>query len=413
MFTARWTFARHCVRRPPMRGAPMTAAAFAASLGLLAVSHRGCGRLASRLRGLDRVTARRAPSSSFAPPPASSSSAGARRPAPLAPPCLDENSSLPSKVKVALLQLPVGEDKSLNIANARAAIEDAARDGAALVVLPEMWNCPYSNDSFPSYAEIIGPAPGRWTARDGTLAKEDDNEDGDEKSAPGDGVGSDAASVAMLSDAAAKLGVVVVGGSVPERCADTGALYNTCCVFDSDGSLLGKHRKTHLFDVDIPGEISFKESDTLSPGTELTVVDTAVGRLGIGICFDVRFPELAMACANRGAQIMVYPGAFNTVTGPLHWELLQRARAVDNQCFVLTCSPSRVPGAGYQAWGHSTAVGPWAEVIATTDEKPGTVHCELDMEQIRVRRRNMPLEKQRRGDVYELRDLGAVEKRRL
>ena len=178
-------------------------------------------------------------------------------------------------------------------------------------------------------------------------------------------------------------------------------------MFDSDGSLLGKHRKTHLFDVDIPGEISFKESDVLSPGTELTVVDTAVGRLGIGICFDVRFPELAMACANRGAQIMVYPGAFNTVTGPLHWELLQRARAVDNQMFVLTCSPSRVPGAGYQAWGHSTAVGPWAEVIATTDEKPGTVHCELDMEQIRVRRRNMPLEKQRRGDVYELRDLGA------
>ena len=77
---------------------------------------------------------------------------------------------------------------------------------------------------------------------------------------------------------------------------------------------------------------------------------------------------------------MVYPGAFNTVTGPLHWELLQRARAVDNQMFVLTCSPSRVPGAGYQAWGHSTAVGPWAEVIATTDETPGTVHCELDME---------------------------------
>ena len=161
----------------------MTAAAFAASLGLLAVSHRGCGRLASRLRGLDRVTARRTPSSSFAPPSASSSSsssAGARRPAPLAPPCFDENSSLPSKVKVALLQLPVGEDKSLNIANARAAIEDAAREGAALVVLPEMWNCPYSNDSFPSYAEIIGPAPGRWTGGGGTLAKEDD-EDGDEK----------------------------------------------------------------------------------------------------------------------------------------------------------------------------------------------------------------------------------------
>ena len=407
MFTARWTFARHCVRRPPMRGAPMTAAAFAASLGLLAVSHRGCGRLASRLRGLDRVTARRAPSSSFAPPPASSSSAGARRPAPLAPPCFDENSSLPSKVKVALLQLPVGEDKSLNIANARAAIEDAAKDGAALVVLPEMWNCPYSNDSFAVYAETIGPAPGRWTgggthtngAGTGKGVTNDDDDEEDEE---------EAESVAMLSEVAAKLKVVLVGGSIPERCATTGALYNTCCVFDSDGTLLGKHRKTHLFDIDIPGEITFKESDTLRPGTELTVVDTAVGRVGVGICFDVRFPELAMACANRGAAIMVYPGAFNTVTGPLHWELLQRARAVDNQMFVLTCSPARVPGAAYQAWGHSTAVGPWAEIIGTTDEKPGRVTCELDMEQVRIRRRNMPLEKQRRGDVYQLRDAGAA-----
>ena len=385
----------------------MTAAAFAASLGLLAVSHRGCGRLASRLRGLDRVTARRAPSSSFAPPPASSSSAGARRPAPLAPPCFDENSSLPSKVKVALLQLPVGEDKSLNIANARAAIEDAAKDGAALVVLPEMWNCPYSNDSFAVYAETIGPAPGRWTgggthtngAGTGKGVTNDDDDEEDEE---------EAESVAMLSEVAAKLKVVLVGGSIPERCATTGALYNTCCVFDSDGTLLGKHRKTHLFDIDIPGEITFKESDTLRPGTELTVVDTAVGRVGVGICFDVRFPELAMACANRGAAIMVYPGAFNTVTGPLHWELLQRARAVDNQMFVLTCSPARVPGAAYQAWGHSTAVGPWAEIIGTTDEKPGRVTCELDMEQIRIRRRNMPLEKQRRGDVYQLRDAGAA-----
>jgi omega-amidase len=81
------------------------------------------------------------------------------------------------------------------------------------------------------------------------------------------------------------------------------------------------------------------------------MVDTAVGRIGVGICFDMRFPELAMACAARGAQMLVYPGAFNTVTGPLHWELLQRARAVDNQLFVLTCSPARMPGASYQAGG--------------------------------------------------------------
>jgi omega-amidase len=134
------------------------------------------------------------------------------------------------------------------------------------------------------------------------------------------------------------------------------------------------------------------------------VVDTPVGRLGIGICFDIRFSEMAAVQANAGAHVLVYPGAFNTVTGPLHWELLQRARAVDNQLFVLTCSPARTPGGGYQAWGHSTAVGPFGEVLATTDELPGNVYAELDWSQIDARRRAIPLAAQRRGDVYALVD---------
>ena len=107
-------------------------------------------------------------------------------------------------------------------------------------------------------------------------------------------------------------------------------------------------RKTHLFDIDIPGKITFKESLTLTPGQGPTVVDTDAGRLGIGICYDMRFPELAQIYAQRGAQLIVYPGAFNTTTGPLHWELLQRARAVDNQLFVASCSPARNPTSGYQ-----------------------------------------------------------------
>ena len=115
-----------------------------------------------------------------------------------------------------------------------------------------------------------------------------------------------------------------------------------------------------------------------------------------------------MAYANRGAQILVFPGAFNTTTGPVHWELLQRARAVDSQCFVLTASPSRDPAAAYQAWGHSTAVGPFAEVIATCDEAPATVMAELDLAQLAVRRRNMPLAQQRRGDLYCLVDRSAA-----
>ena len=326
-------------------------------------------------------------------------------------------------VPVALCQLAVGADKEANIARARRAICDAAADGAKLVVLPEMWNCPYANESFPVYAEPIGEVA-RWggACSDDEKAREKKakrvgrgwfgfgggkkakaSEGGDEEAASAAAVSSP--SVAMMAAAARECRVVLVGGSIPERCEASGRLYSTCCVFDACGTMLATHRKTHLFDIDIPGQIAFKESDTLTAGDSLTVVDTAVGRIGVGICFDIRFPEMAMVCANRGAQILVYPGAFNTVTGPLHWELLARARAVDNQCFVLVASPARVPGASYQAWGHSTAVGPWAEIIATCDEGPATVTCELDMEQVAIRRRNIPLEQQRRGDLYALHDL--------
>jgi omega-amidase len=318
----------------------LAATALAASLTFFAVSHR---RVASVSRRLDRVAARvererqRTRRSSMA---LASSSAdvdalagkrvtGARVPSPRRDPRLATH---PGKVKVALCQLSVGDDKSKNIDAMVAAVRAAARDGAALVVLPEMWNCPYANASFPTYAEVIDPTT-RWGPAVCT------DEPGPANDASSD---VDSPSVAALAAVARETGVVLVGGSIPERDVDdTNLLYNACCVFDGDRGLIAKHRKTHLFDLDIPGEISFRESDTLAAGAELTVADTAIGRIGVGICFDMRFPELAAVCASRGASMLVYPGAFNTVTGPLHWELLQRARAVDNQLFVLTCSPAR------------------------------------------------------------------------
>lgn len=275
------------------------------------------------------------------------------------------------KIKVALCQLAVGADKQGNLDTARTAIQEAASAGADLVVLPEMWNCPYSNDSFPTYAEDV--------------------EAGQSQSA------------AMLAAAAAESRVVLVGGSIPER-ANGGRLYNTCLVFGRDGRLLGRHRKVHLFDIDIPGKITFKESLTLTPGEGLTVVDTEVGRLGVGVCYDMRFPEMAMLYAARGVQLIVYPGAFNMTTGPVHWQLLQQARAVDNQLFVATCSPAR-GSEGYIAWGHSTAVGPFAEILGTTDEKAGIVYADMDFGQLAERRANMPLRQQKRADLYSLLDL--------
>ena len=165
-------------------------------------------------------------------------------------------------------------------------------------------------------------------------------------------------------------------------------------------------RKTHLFDINIPGKITFRESDTLTGGTALTTATTRYGTLGIGICYDLRFPELAAICQQRGAQLLVYPGAFNMTTGPLHWSLLQRARAVDNQLFVCTCSPARDEEFSYVAWGHSLVVGPFGEVLNELEHEEGVLYQELDFGEARTRRENMPLEQQRRADLYEVVDKG-------
>ncbi|GKV03666.1 hypothetical protein SLEP1_g15932 [Rubroshorea leprosula] len=278
-----------------------------------------------------------------------------------------------TKFKIGLCQLSVTPDKERNIAHARKAIEDAAGKGAQLVLLPEIWNSPYSNDSFPVYAEDI------------------------------DAKGDASPSTAMLSEVSHRLKITIVGGSIPERCGDK--LYNTCCVFGTDGKLKAKHRKIHLFDIDIPGKITFMESKTLTGGESPTIVDTDVGHIGIGICYDIRFQELAMIYAARGAHLLCYPGAFNMTTGPLHWELLQRARAADNQLYVATCSPARDAKAGYVAWGHSTLVGPFGEVLATTEHNEDIVIAEIDYSVLEQRRTSLPLTKQRRGDLYQLVDI--------
>lgn len=242
-------------------------------------------------------------------------------------------------------------------------------------VLPECWNSPYSTASFPEYAEkvpSVGEAP----------------------------VASESPSVNMLCGKAKEHGVWIVGGSVPEREGDK--LYNTCTIINSDGRIVGKHRKVHLFDIDVPGKITFKESDSLTGGQKHTLVDTPWGPIGIGICYDIRFPEYAILLRKLGARMLIYPGAFNMVTGPAHWELLQRARAVDNQLFVATCSPARDLSGGYTAWGHSSICNPWGEVVATTDEKEGIVTADLDLEAIDSMRSSIPCWTQKRDDLYEL-----------
>ena len=140
--------------------------------------------------------------------------------------------------------------------------------------------------------------------------------------------------------------VYLIGGSIPETAG--GQLFNTATVWCPEGNLLATHRKIHLFDIDIPGRMTFKESDALSPGSSFTSFSTPWCEVGLGICYDIRFAQLAQVLAGeRGCQLLVYPGAFNMTTGPAHWELLARARALDNQLYVATPSPARDEEASY------------------------------------------------------------------
>jgi omega-amidase len=211
----------------------------------------------------------------------------------------------------------------------------------------------------------------------------------------------------MLCEQARKLGIWLIGGSIPERETDsTGKerIYNTCLVFNPLGDVVGKHRKVHLFDIDVPGKMTFKESDSLTAGGGPCIVDTPWGKIGVGICYDIRFPELSIVMRQRGCKLLAFPGAFNMVTGPAHWELLQRARAVDNQLFVLACSPARVESAGYVAWGHSSVVNPWGEVISRAGTGEEIIYAEVDMGEVEAMRQSIPCWSQKRSDLYELID---------
>jgi len=278
-------------------------------------------------------------------------------------------SNISTKFKFAAIQMEVSNRKEENLRNARERIREAALHRATVVALPECFNCPYSVDSFGQFAENL-----------------------EEKSSP---------SFLMLCEAAKENHVYLIGGSLPEIDLDS-KLYNTCLVFSPDGRLLAKHRKVHLFDIDIPGKITFQESKVLNSGRNFTMFETEYCKIGLGICYDIRFPEMGIYYSKQGCKMICYPGAFNMTTGPAHWKLLQRSRALDNQLYVATISPARNKEASYQAWGHSSIVDPWGDVIATTEHSPAIVYADIDLKRVDEVREQIPTSKQKRTDLYEL-----------
>ena len=269
-------------------------------------------------------------------------------------------------LRLALIQSQVFACKEKTITRVKELAHQAAANKAQVICLPECFNCPYGVQHFPKYAEQI---PGGPTSL-------------------------------MLSDLAKDLSVHLIGGSVPER-DENDKLFNTCLIYGPDGSLLGKHRKIHLFDIDIPGGQKFTESEVLSPGNELTTFNIGPWKVGIGICYDIRFHELSTAYTRQGCQLLVYPGAFNMTTGPKHWELLVRGRANDHQAYVAACSPARDENAGYVAWAHSTVCDPWGAVVCKAGCGEEIVYGDLDMDTVETVRAAIPTSQQKREDVYE------------
>lgn len=269
------------------------------------------------------------------------------------------------KFKAALLQTLVYDNKGRNIENAVKLIEKVSKEGADIAILPEMFCCPYDNSYFKLFSEEEG----------GTA-------------------------YSAMKETAEKNGIYVAAGTIPEY--ENGRIYNTAYVFGRKGELLAKHRKMHLFDIDIEGGQYFKESDTFTPGKDVTVFDTEFCKMGIMICYDIRFPELSRLMVSEGAEAIIVPGAFNMTTGPAHWELHFRARALDNQCYTIGVSPARDMEASYHSYGNSIVVSPWGNVVNRMDEKEGFIIQEIDLDYVRKVRNELPLLKHIRKDVYSL-----------
>ena len=275
-----------------------------------------------------------------------------------------------NSIKIALCQMNVVDNKEKNIEKAIQMIKESKKQGADLAILPEMFNCPYENEKFIEYAEELDESQ--------TLKE--------------------------ISKIAKEEKIHVLAGSIPEleRDDDGESIYNTAVFFDDTGKSLGKHRKMHLFDIDVKGKIYFKESDTLSAGNEFTIIKTDLGRIGIGICYDIRFVELSRIMALNGAEMLIFPGAFNLTTGPAHWELLFRSRALDNQVYAIGVAPALDEDASYNSYGHSIAVNPWGEVIEELDYSEELKIVEIDLDEIKRVREEIPILKNRRVDLYKI-----------
>jgi len=257
--------------------------------------------------------------------------------------------------RAAVIQTNSRADPLYNLGEARLLVREAAECGAQLVLLPEMFMT-LEGRHFPAIA-----ADNKYLLQVAGWAKE--------------------------------FGVWLVAGAVPQSSPDGDPrLRSASLVFDNRGHQVARYDKIHLFDVDVgDAQGSYRESERFTPGNELVVADTPLGKLGLSICFDVRFPEQYRALTQAGAEILLVPAAFTYKTGQAHWQTLLAARAVENQCFVMAANQCGWHDEKRQTWGHSCILDPWGEVLAQHDEEPGIAVADIDLQRLRDIRRKMPL----------------------
>ncbi|MEM7499217.1 MAG: carbon-nitrogen hydrolase family protein [Pseudomonadota bacterium] len=266
-------------------------------------------------------------------------------------------------LRIGLVQLNVTDDPAANLPVTEAFVREAAAGGARLVITPEVTN-------------IVSASRAHQEAVLGTEAED--------------------ATLATLRAVAAETGIWLVIGSLAlkEPAAGDDRFVNRQFVIGPDGTVVARYDKIHMFDVELGGEESYRESEGFRPGAHAVVADTPFARLGLGICYDVRFPALFRATAEAGASILLAPAAFTVPTGRAHWEVLLRARAIETGSFVLAAAQTgqhrASRGKERATWGHSLAVAPWGDVIADGGEAPGVTFAELDLSAVAAARRRIP-----------------------
>lgn len=196
----------------------------------------------------------------------------------------------------------------------------------------------------------------------------------------------------QLAEWAREHGIWLVAGAMPTRIPGSTHIHTSSLVFDPSGELRGHYHKIHLFDVDVVDNHGrYRESETFSPGQDCVLVDSPFGPLGLSICYDLRFPELYRRLARAGARVLLVPAAFTAVTGEAHWEPLLRARAIENQCYVVAANQGGTHETGRQTWGHSMVIDPWGRVLACQPSGAGTVLAEMDAGLVEELKRTMPV----------------------